>query len=407
MSSAQDVSHPVERSSTWRFQKIRDLCVLVNGRGFKPYEWSDRGLPIIRIQNLNGSPEFNYFSGTFDPKIAVAHGDLLFAWSGSRGTSFGPHIWSGGDAVLNYHTWKVVPRPSVDRRFLFHALRGLTRSIEDSAHGASALVHVQKWEMEGLDLPIPAFCEQKMIAEALDDSDDQIAALGLLISKKRAIKQGMMQELLTGRTRLPGFAGEWSTVHLSDVATVDPEALSPATVSTNEVIDYISLEDVSKGSILGSSRHRFGDAPSRARRGLRLGDVLFGTVRPNLQSHGRYAGGLSRPVASTGFAVIRNKAGQTDSKYVAQWVLSGDVVNQIERIIAGSNYPAVSSGDVRRLELQLPPVDEQEAIGRVLQDADDEIEALERRLEATRAIKQGMMQELLTGRTRLVGEGAS
>lgn len=407
MSSAQNASHPEERSSAWRSQKIRDVCVLVNGRGFKPYEWSDRGLPIIRIQNLNGSPEFNYFSGTFDPKIAVAHGDLLFAWSGSRGTSFGPHIWSGGDAVLNYHTWKVVPRPSVDRRFLFHALRGLTRSIEDSAHGASALVHVQKWEMEGLDLPIPTFYEQKMIAEALDDSDGQLAALGLLIRKKRAMKHGMMQELLTGRTRLPGFVGEWPAVHLSDVAIVDPDALSPATVSASEVIDYISLEDVSKGLILGSSKYRFGDAPSRARRGLRPGDVLFGTVRPNLQSHGRYAGGLRRPVASTGFAVIRNKAGQTDSKYLAQWVLSGDVANQIERIIAGSNYPAVSSGDVRRLELQLPRVEEQAAIGRVLQDADAEIEALERRLEATRAIKQGMMHELLTGRTRLLGDRAA
>ena len=407
MSSAQDVSHPLDRSSTWRSQRIRDLCVLVNGRGFKPYEWSDHGLPIIRIQNLNGSPEFNYFSGTFDPKIAVAHGDLLFAWSGSRGTSFGPHIWSGGDAVLNYHTWKVVPRASVDRRFLFHALRGLTRSIEDSAHGASALVHVQKWEMEGLDLPIPAFSEQKVIAEALDDSDGQLAALGLLVSKKRAIKHGLMQALLTGRTRLPSFAGEWSEVHLSDVAIVDPESLSPATVPAGEVIDYISLEDVSKGSILGSTEHQFEDAPSRARRGLRPGDVLFGTVRPNLQSHGRYAGGLRRPVASTGFTVIRSKTGVTDSRYLAQWVLSGGVASQIERIIAGSNYPAVSSGDVRRLELHLPPVDEQQAIGRVLQDADDEIEALERRFEAARAITEGMMQELLTGRTRLVGEGAA
>lgn len=134
----------------WDEMRVRDLCRLVNGRGFKPHEWVSRGLPIIRIQNLNGSDEFNYFSGDFNPKILVEYGQLLFAWSGSRGTSFGPHIWKGETAVLNYHTWKVAAEESVvTKDFLFHALRHLTGFIEDRAHGASALVHTQKWEMEG------------------------------------------------------------------------------------------------------------------------------------------------------------------------------------------------------------------------------------------------------------------
>lgn len=93
----------------WSIKAIRDVCKLINGRGFKPYEWSLTGLPIIRIQNLNGSDEFNYFSGKYNNKIEVNKGQLLFAWSGSKGTSFGPHIWNGSLSVLNYHTWKVVP----------------------------------------------------------------------------------------------------------------------------------------------------------------------------------------------------------------------------------------------------------------------------------------------------------
>ena len=75
----------------WTTPQIQNISKLINGRGFKPYEWRTSGLPIIRIQNLNGSQDYNYFDGHYDKKIEVEDGQLLFAWSGSRGTSFGPH----------------------------------------------------------------------------------------------------------------------------------------------------------------------------------------------------------------------------------------------------------------------------------------------------------------------------
>lgn len=100
----------------WMTSNLGDICILINGRGFKPYEWSREGLPIIRIQNLNGSDEFNYYEGHYNPKILIKHGQLLFAWSGSRGTSFGPHIWYGEDALLNYHTWKMDIKSGIEPR---------------------------------------------------------------------------------------------------------------------------------------------------------------------------------------------------------------------------------------------------------------------------------------------------
>ncbi|MEM9823004.1 MAG: restriction endonuclease subunit S, partial [Bacteroidota bacterium] len=92
----------------WEVKTISEVCRLVNGRGFKPNEWKKTGLPIIRIQNLNGSEKFNYYQGSYDKKIEVEKGQLLFAWSGSRGTSFGPNIWNGSKGLLNYHIWKIV-----------------------------------------------------------------------------------------------------------------------------------------------------------------------------------------------------------------------------------------------------------------------------------------------------------
>lgn len=388
---------PVE----WDALQMRDVCRLVNGRGFKPHEWSDRGLPIIRIQNLNGSDDFNYFQGHFDSKILVEHGQLLFAWSGSRGTSFGPHMWSGQDAVLNYHTWKVVPNGKVTTEYLFYALKGITSFIESNAHGASALVHTQKWEMEGFYLAVPPINEQIAIAGALRDSDDLTSRIGKQIAKKQAIKHGVMQQLLTGKTRLPGFIGDWEKHSLSDLALVDPEALSSGT-DPDELIDYISLEDVSRGTLLGSSRIAFRNAPSRARRIIRSLDVLFGTVRPNLQSHVLYRGGLPRPVASTGFAVLRAITDRADPKFLLSMIMSDLATAQIERIIAGSNYPAVSSGDVRGLQFKIPGVQEQAAIGNVLADFDADIESLRVRLIKAKSVHQGMMQQLLTGRKRLL-----
>ncbi|WP_192497723.1 restriction endonuclease subunit S [Pseudoclavibacter sp. CFCC 13611] len=294
-----------------------------------------------------------------------------------------------GNAVADPTYLAYFFRSGAGRELVFGLAQGATR------------YNISKRRLLEAPIDLPPLAEQRGVVRALTDIDDLLQRLERVIAKKRAIKQGMMQELLTGRTRLPGFSNEWQQVRLADVASVDPESLSPATTGPTQVIDYISLEEVQKGEILGSTSYCFADAPSRARRRLREDDVLFGTVRPNLQSHARYTGGLRFPVASTGFAVIRSCVGTTDSSFLAQWVLGTDVIAQVDRIIAGSNYPAVSSQDVRNFELLLPSAKEQAAIAGVLTDADAEIDALERRLDATRAIKQGMMQELLTGRTRL------
>jgi len=388
----------------WEVQKIRDLCKLVNGRGFKPYEWGTRGYPIIRIQNLNGSDEFNFYEGPFNPKILVESGQLLFAWSGSRGTSFGPHVWYGETAVLNYHTWKIeVDETAVDPDFYLYALKNLTVSIEDQAHGASALVHTQKWEMEGFDLAIPSeINEQRAVAAALSDVDAALAGLLRLIAKKKDLKQATMQTLLTGQTRLPGFSGEWQVKRLGELVDTDPENLGSGTVP-DQSFNYIALENVDRGRLLGWTEQQFATAPSRARRVLRSGDVLIATVRPNLQAHLLFgeAAGLMPWVCSTGFCVVRCIPGKSWAPFIFAQFFAGGISKQIETLIAGSNYPAINSGDVRALEVAAPCYKEQTAIATVLSDMDAEIAALTAQADKTRLLKQAMMQELLTGRTRL------
>jgi type I restriction enzyme S subunit len=387
----------------WEVRKIKSVCTLINGRGFKPFEWQKSGLPIIRIQNLNGSDEFNFYEGSYDKKLEIEPGQLLFAWSGSRGTSFGPHVWSGPLGLLNYHTWKVqINETEIDKKFFLHALKNLTAFIEDKAHGASALVHTQKWEMEGFEFATPTVkAEQRAIATALSDVDALLIKLNQLITKKRDLKQAAMQQLLTGKTRLPGFSGEWEVKRLGDVVDVDPENLGSDS-RPDFAFNYIALEDVDRGFLRSHSEQVFALAPSRARRRLRAYDIIVSTVRPNLQSHLLFVNDIGVWVCSTGFCVLRCQQDMMNPAYVFSHFFASYLNRQIDALLTGSNYPAINSGDVRALQIPVPAYDEQTAIATILSDMDAEIAALEARREKTRALKQGMMQELLTGRIRLV-----
>ncbi|GHV93103.1 hypothetical protein AGMMS50268_36060 [Spirochaetia bacterium] len=143
----------------WEMVRIGDICDLYNGKAFKPSDWEkkeDGGLPIIRIQNLNNeNAEFNYYSGNIDDQVIINDGDLLFSWSGSRGTSFGPHIWKGQKAILNQHIFKVEYKDIVQKNFLYHMLKFAVKEVEENLHGGVGLVHITKGNFEKIKLPVP------------------------------------------------------------------------------------------------------------------------------------------------------------------------------------------------------------------------------------------------------------
>ncbi len=144
---------------------IADLCHFINGNGFKPSDWKTSGLPIIRIQNLNGVTSFNYYDGPTKPEWLVEPGDLLYAWAGVNGVSFGPNIWPGSKGVLNQHIYKIVPRAHIERYWLYLALKHVTGKIEAEAHGfKSSLVHVHKEDITRQAIEVPSIEEQRRVA---------------------------------------------------------------------------------------------------------------------------------------------------------------------------------------------------------------------------------------------------
>lgn len=184
---------------------------------------------------------------------------------------------------------------------------------------------------------------------------------------------------------------DWEAVRIEDIAEVDCENLSSST-NPNLEIKYISLECINEGSLTKFDELQFKDAPSRARRILRKGDILVSTVRPNLKSHYFFNYNSKDFICSTGFSVIRTTQ---CSNYIYHHFFGEQINRQIENLIVGSNYPAINNKDVKNLQIPLPPLPEQKAIAEALSDADAWIVNLEQLIAKKRLIKQGAMQELL------------
>ena len=369
---------------SWRGCDISDLCQFQRGFDLTEATRKPGGVPVYSSSGLS------YFHN--EPRLKPPA--VITGRKGLLGRVFFVEVpcWPH-DTTLWVKDFK-----GNDPRFvaLFLGEFGLERF-----DAATSVPTLNRNNVIGVPIVLPPLAEQRAIAAALSEVDALLAALDRLIAKKRDLKQAAMQQLLTGQTRLPGFEGEWVVKRLGEVAETDPENLGSGT-APGYAFRYISLEDVDQGTLRSFTEQVFATAPSRARRKLRSNDVLVSTVRPNLLSHLLFQGTEQNWVCSTGFCVLRCRVGVSHAGYIFQHLFGAPVNRQIEALLTGSNYPSMNSRDVRALEIPFPPLPEQTAIAAVLSDMDAELAALEQRREKTRALKQGMMQELLTGRTRLV-----
>ena len=203
------------------------------------------------------------------------------------------------------------------------------------------------------------------------------------------IKKGYTQ------TEIGLIPENWKLKTIDELSDVDPENLSNST-NQDYLFKYITLEDVDCGRLQNTTELLFKNAPSRARRKIKKGDILLGTVRPYLKSHLIICEEVSDWICSTGFSVIRCKVDQFESEFIYQHLFASVVNKQIDNLLSGSNYPSINSKDVKQLIIPVPPTKaEQTAIATALTDADALINSLEKLIAKKRNIKQGAMQELL------------
>mgnify|MGYP000388566070 CR=1 FL=1 len=159
-----DIGHYEQLPQGWTTIKVGDVANYINGRAFKPEEWEQEGLPIIRIQNLNDkNASYNRTTETFESKFLIHSGDLLFAWAASLGT----YIWNGNDAWLNQHIFKVEPYLFIEKQYLYYVFEAMTTEFYTQSHGSS-MVHITKKQFEDIELFLPPLEEQKRIIQAIE-----------------------------------------------------------------------------------------------------------------------------------------------------------------------------------------------------------------------------------------------
>lgn len=282
-----------------------------------------------------------------------------------------------GKAWVNNHAHVLRPHKGINHKFLCEYLESIDYDIYNSG---TAQPKLNKKTCFGIPVALPANPdEQDAIAEVLNDADLNIKWLRRLIEKKRLIKQGAMQELLTGRRRLPGFSEEWATTVIGDVLEIrhgksQKEVLNSAgpypVLATSGEIGRASRFLHDKPSVLIGRKGTI-DRPQYM-------DVPFWTVDTLFYSD-----------------VNENLA-------CAKYLYYSFLLIDWRRYNEASGVPSLNANTIGSIELHVPPKDEQIAIEKVLTEIEEDVCALEKRLEKARQIKQGMMQELLSGRVRLV-----
>ena len=288
--------------------------------------------------------------------------------------------------------------------FLAYFFRGTVgRDIMNALAQGATRYNMSKSQFRALELSIPCGDEQRAIAEALSDVDGLLNALEALIAKKQAIKQATMQQLLTGKTCLPGFSGAWERGILADFGVFQSGSGFPLAFQGHQSGDYpfFKVSDLSgEGNQLFMNRanHYISEDVRRKLGAIRFkpGSIVFAKIGAAIFLERKRL--LSQESCldnnMMAFTLTNDFACPRFFHYIFLHI-------ELGKLVSTTALPALSGRHIGAVSILIPPLAEQQAISSILSDMDAEIAALEQRRDKTRAIKQGMMQQLLTGRVRL------
>lgn len=386
-----------------------DLGTFRGGSGF-PVKHQGRNsgdLPFFKVSDMNsaGNELFmsranNYVSESRRKSLGAVRipaGAIVFAKVGAAVFQERKRILAQDSCIDNNLCAFIVNEHVIDVRFAHYLLTAFKMS---DLVAVGALPSLNGGQLRSIPLLVPEeLSNQRRIVAALKSADDLIETLEHLIAKKQAIKQGLMQQLLTGRTRLPGFEGDWERTKIGAISSMGSGGTPLSSVSRyyGGSIPWVSISDMTHGGKYINRTEKTlteeGVASSAAK--LYEPDVVLYAMYASI---GECSLAVGRVASSQ--AILGIKTGpMLNREFLYYWLqYLKPRVKLLGQQGAQSN---LNAGMVRDFVIQLPLPDEQAAVAGVLSDVDYEISALERRVEKARTIKTGMMQQLLTGRVRL------
>lgn len=395
----------------WKVASLQDICAFKITYGIVqcgPH--IDNGVPYIRVSDMENRElsiesmlrTSHEIAKSFS-RSRVDLNDIVYALRGKIGEVRKVNKDVVG-ANLTQGTARISLKKEFDSEYILWALR--SSNSEDQANSeskGSTFKEITLEKLRRIQVPIPSPNEQQAIAEALSDADALIESLEQLIAKKRQIKQGAMQELLTGQRRLPGFSGEWVQRPLGVLL----ERLSNGVIytPTNNIngVMVTRIETISSGCIdfEKTGLARFEKNLNEYK--LQSGDILFSHIN-SLDHIGKVAIFNEEHDLYHGMNLLLLRCGNFLDSDFLYFLLSTEFTRESIRKLARQavSQASINTTDLKDFKVLIPEKLEQQAIASVLKELNDEVTYLEIKLSKARQIKQAMMQELLTGRIRLI-----
>lgn len=392
----------------WEYANLGGITSHRKGHPFKSNTYKTHGTRVIRISDTTSNsihslnPVFIENNGSENlDEFALKHGDIILTTVGSK-----PHLIDSmvgkavripdeiDGALLNQNLVKLSPNDKFiisDILFLYLKSRNFISYISDLVRGNANQVSISLKDIFAYRVLLPPLPEQKKIAAILSTWDRAIEGTEKLLANSQQQKKALMQQLLTGKKRLPRFSGEWKKHRLSDCCHVVMGS-SPKSEFYNETGEGLPLLQGNADIKNRLSCPRI--FTSEITKECQLGDILLSVRAPV----GTVSIALHHACIGRGISSIRAKKGNSQD-FAYQYFLS--IENCWERLAQGSTFEAVNGDDIKKLTILLPSFPEQKAIAAVLTTADEEITALESDLTRLRQEKKALMQQLLTGKRRV------
>lgn len=400
-------------ASGWGDRALLDLVTIKSGQ-VDPRDAAYRDLPLIAPDHL--APKTGRLikrqsaaaQGAISGKYVVRPGDVIYS-------KIRPYLQKAYKcdfvALCSADMYPLTPRPGVDSSFILHSILGRDfTNFAVSVSARSGIPKINREELAEYRMCVPIKAEQQAIGQALDTADDLITTLEHLITKKQAIKQGTMQQLLTGRTRLPGFRRDWADLRAGDLGMFKggsgfaPRYQGAASGS----IPFFKVSDMNnEGNELFMRRanNYINESQRKSMAAVLMPAeaIVFAKVGAAVFLERKRVLTVPSCIDNNMAAYVVDKA-RVDVRFM-HYFLSNFPMSSL---VATGALPSLNGGQLRSIPVSLPTeLDEQRAIAAALADSDAEIGALEARLTKASNTKTGMMQQLLTGRTRLPVEVSS
>ena len=400
----------------WETVTMNEVGQYINGMAFKPRDWKEHGIPIVRIENLNDSDaSFHYYQGKFDKRYLLNDGELLLSWSASLGV----YLWNRGEALLNQHIFKVIPKENISKHYLYWALHRAVDTLSRATHG-STMKHFQKGELEKTLIPLPPLPEQQKIAEILSTADEAIQKVNEQITRTEQLKKGLMRTLLTrgiGHTKFKmtevgEIPEEWRNTPVRDIVSVKRGYSYRSDQITRDKptsIRIININDFDKisgwkqspeilyltSSVIPSKFKLHPNelliANTDMSKGLIIGAPLLIDRIPEDTSY----------IFSSDLTKLTPLNSSVNTKFLFYFLSYEPIRKATQSYAQGTNVLHLNHDLFKQISIPIPTLTEQQKIAEILSTADEKLGLLRKKSIELEILKKGLMEDLLTGKIRV------